>query len=123
MHPSSITRQPLNPQTLNPQTRKPANPQPATPQPRNPQPRKPVMAGLDPAIRSVTVIARHTHGSRSTMMRRSKEASGPPGRPETSWLAGAMIGMTITTLAAGAMMLGVGMALGQAAPINRLPSR
>ena len=55
------------------------------------------------------------------MMRRSKEASGPPGRPETSWLAGAMIGMTITTLAAGAMMLGVGMALGQAAPINRLP--
>jgi hypothetical protein len=81
------------------------------------------MAGLDPAIRSVTVFARYSHGSRSTMMRRNKEAAGPPNRPEASWMAGAMIGMTITTLAAGAMMLGVGMALGQAAPINRLPSR
>jgi hypothetical protein len=57
------------------------------------------------------------------MMRRSKEAAGPPSRPEIPWLAAAMIGMTITTLAAGAMMLGVGMALGQAAPIKRLPSR
>ena len=57
------------------------------------------------------------------MMRRSKETGGPPNRPEPSWLAGAMIGMTISTLAAGAMMLGVGMALGQAAPTNRLPSR
>ena len=57
------------------------------------------------------------------MMRRSKEAAGPPSRPEASWLAGMMIGMTITTMAAGAMMLGVGMALGQAAPIKRLPSR
>jgi hypothetical protein len=81
------------------------------------------VAGLDPAIRSVTVFARYSHGSRSTMMRRNKEAAGPPNRPEASWMAGAMIGMTITTLAAGAMMLGVGMALGQAAPINRLPSR
>jgi hypothetical protein len=48
------------------------------------------------------------------MMRRSKEAGGPP-RPETpSWLAGAMIGLTISTLATGAIMLGAGMALGQA---------
>jgi hypothetical protein len=33
-----------------------------------------------------------------------------------------MIGMTITTMATGAMMLGAGMALGQA-PTSRLPSR
>ena len=55
------------------------------------------------------------------MMRRSKE-QGDSRKPEMPWFAGAMIGMTITTLAAGAMMLGAGMAL-QAAPINRLPSR
>jgi hypothetical protein len=60
--------------------------------------------------------------SRPTMMRRSKDAGGQPPKPEVPWLAGAMIGMTITTMAAGAMMLGAGMAL-QAAPINRLPSR
>ena len=57
------------------------------------------------------------------MMRRNKEAGGPPNQPGTPWLAGAMIGMTIMTMAAGAMMVGAGMALGQAAPINRLPSR
>jgi hypothetical protein len=56
------------------------------------------------------------------MVRRSKDAGGQPPKPEVPWLAGAMIGMTITTMAAGAMMLGAGMAL-QAAPINRLPSR
>jgi hypothetical protein len=56
------------------------------------------------------------------MMRRNKESSGQPPKPEFPWLAGAMIGMTITTMAAGAMMFGAGMAL-QAAPINRLPSR
>lgn len=56
------------------------------------------------------------------MMRRSKEG-GPPRQPETPWLAGAVIGLTITTLAAGAMMLGAGLALGQAAPTSRLPSR
>ncbi len=57
------------------------------------------------------------------MMRRNKEAGGPPNPPGTPWLAGATIGLTIMTMAAGAMMLGAGMALGQAAPINRLPSR
>ena len=39
------------------------------------------------------------------MMQRSKEAAGPR-RPETpSWLAGAMIGLTIYTLATSAIML------------------
>jgi hypothetical protein len=47
------------------------------------------------------------------MMRRAKE-SGGPRQPETPWLAGAMIGLTISTLAAGAMMLGAGLALGEA---------
>jgi hypothetical protein len=48
------------------------------------------------------------------MMRRSKEASGPR-RPETpSWLAGAMIGLTISTMATSAILLGAGLALGQA---------
>ena len=47
------------------------------------------------------------------MIRRSKEASGPR-RPEIPWLAGAMIGLTISTLATGAMMLGAGLAIGQA---------
>jgi hypothetical protein len=47
------------------------------------------------------------------MMRRSKEAD-PPRRPEPSWLAGAMIGMTISTLATGAILLGAGLAIGQA---------
>jgi hypothetical protein len=56
------------------------------------------------------------------MMRRSKEGGAPP-QPAAPWLAGAMIGITITTLAAGAMMLGAGMALGQPAPISRLPER
>jgi hypothetical protein len=41
-----------------------------------------------------------------------------PGRPTPSpWVAGIVIGMTITTLATAAMMLGVGLAVGQA--INR----
>ncbi len=48
------------------------------------------------------------------MMRRSKEVSGPR-RPEMpSWLAGAMIGLTISTMATSAIMLGAGLALGQA---------
>ncbi len=47
------------------------------------------------------------------MMRRNKEAGGPPNQPGTPWLAGATIGLTIMTMAAGAMMvLGAGMALG-----------
>ena len=56
------------------------------------------------------------------MMRRSKESGGQPPKPGVPWLAGAIIGMTITTMAAGAIMFGAGMAL-QAAPIKRLPSR
>jgi hypothetical protein len=47
------------------------------------------------------------------MIRRGKEPANPR-KPETPWLAGAMIGLTISTLATGAMMLGVGMAIGQA---------
>jgi hypothetical protein len=48
------------------------------------------------------------------MMRRGKEAAGPR-RPETpSWLAGAMIGLTISTLATSAIMLGASLAMGQA---------
>ena len=56
------------------------------------------------------------------MNRRAKEA-GDPRRPETPWLAGAAIGITISTLAAGAMLLGAGMAIVQAAPTSRFPSR
>jgi hypothetical protein len=48
------------------------------------------------------------------MMRRSKETSGPR-RPAPPWLAGAMIGLTISTLATSAIMLGTGLAIGQAA--------
>jgi hypothetical protein len=49
------------------------------------------------------------------MMRRNKESAGPQ-RPEApSWLVGAMIGMAISSLATGAIMLGAGMAIGQAA--------
>ena len=40
------------------------------------------------------------------MMRRGKEA-GDPRRPETPWFAGAAIGIAISSLAAGAMLLGV----------------
>ena len=47
------------------------------------------------------------------MMRRFKEGS-PPRRPETPWLAAAMLGLTISTLAGGAIMLGAGLAIGQA---------
>jgi len=48
-----------------------------------------------------------------SMTPRGKETSDPR-RPETAWLAGAMIGLTISTLATSAMVLGVTMALGQA---------
>ncbi len=47
------------------------------------------------------------------MMRRSKESGGPPHRPDPPWLAGAMIGLSIATLATSAIMLGAGMAIGQ----------
>lgn len=37
-----------------------------------------------------------------------------PGQPTTPpWMAGILIGMTISALATGAMMLGAGMAIGQ----------
>ncbi len=55
------------------------------------------------------------------MMRRGKEA-GDPRRPETPWFAGAAIGIAISTLATGAMMMGAGLAIAQA-PTKRLPSR
>jgi hypothetical protein len=47
------------------------------------------------------------------MKRRSEEADGPR-RPEPPWLAGAMIGLAVATLATGAIMLGASLALGQA---------
>jgi hypothetical protein len=46
------------------------------------------------------------------MMHRGKEAGGPR-RPETPWLAGVAIGVAISALASGAVMLGAGVALGQ----------
>jgi hypothetical protein len=45
------------------------------------------------------------------MMRRNKE-SGLPRRPETPWLAAVMIGLTISTLATTAAVMGAGMAVG-----------
>ncbi len=47
-------------------------------------------------------------------MHRNKETGGPR-RPETPWLAGAMIGITISTLATSAIMLGATMAIGESA--------
>jgi hypothetical protein len=44
-------------------------------------------------------------------MDRGKEVGGPR-RPETPWLAGAAIGVAISALATGAVMLGAGAALG-----------
>ena len=55
------------------------------------------------------------------MLLRSKEGTGP-SRPESAWLTGAAIGVAISTLAAGAMLLGAGLAIVQA-PTRRLPSR
>ena len=46
------------------------------------------------------------------MMRRSKEQGGPR-RLEPPWFAAAMIGLTISAMAGGAIALGAGMALGQ----------
>jgi hypothetical protein len=48
------------------------------------------------------------------MMQRSKEAAGPRRPEPPSWLAGAMIGLTISTLATSAIMLGASLAMGQA---------
>ena len=46
------------------------------------------------------------------MMRRGKEQGGPR-RQEPPWFAAAMIGLTISAMAGGAIAFGVGMALGQ----------
>lgn len=46
------------------------------------------------------------------MMHRGKDA-GDSRRPEPPWLIGAMIGLAISTMAGGAMVLGATMALGQ----------
>ena len=46
------------------------------------------------------------------MQTRFKNPAGEE-RPTPSWLAGLMIGWTISTMATGAMMLGAGMAIGQ----------
>ncbi len=47
---------------------------------------------------------------------RDSGVSEPIGekRPTPSWLTGIVIGMTVSTLATGAMMLGAGLAIGQA---------
>ena len=55
------------------------------------------------------------------MMYRGKEA-GEPRRPGNPWLAGAAIGIAISSMATGAMMLGAGWAIAQA-PVKRLPPR
>ena len=55
------------------------------------------------------------------MMHRGKEAS-ESGRPGNPWLAGAAIGIAISSMATGAMILGAGCAIAQA-PIKRLPPR
>jgi hypothetical protein len=52
-------------------------------------------------------------GDVTTMRTRFKEPLSA-GRPTPSWLVGVMIGVTVSTLAAGAMMLGAGLAVGQA---------
>jgi hypothetical protein len=54
-------------------------------------------------------------------MYRGKEAS-EPRRPGNPWLTGAAIGIAISSMATGAMMLGTGLAIAQA-PIRRLPPR
>ncbi len=55
------------------------------------------------------------------MMVRGKEA-GEPRRPGNAWLAGAAIGIAISSMATSAMMLGAGLAIAQA-PVKRLPPR
>jgi hypothetical protein len=47
------------------------------------------------------------------MQTRSRDPLGA-GRPTPFWFAGIMIGLTVTTLATGAILLGAGMAVGQA---------
>jgi hypothetical protein len=47
------------------------------------------------------------------MQTRFRQPTGG-GRPTPSWLAGIMIGWTVSSLATGAMMFGAGMAISQA---------
>lgn len=48
-------------------------------------------------------------------LQRSRTSAGPPhGPPPAPWLAGAAIGLTILTMAAGAMSLGATLAIRQA---------
>jgi hypothetical protein len=56
------------------------------------------------------------------MLVRGKEA-GDPRRPGNPWLAGVAIGIAISSMAAGAMMLGAGLALAQPTATKRLPAR
>ena len=49
-------------------------------------------------------------------LHRSRNSAEPPrGAPAPPWLAGAAIGLTILTMAAGAMTLGTTLAIGQTA--------
>ena len=48
------------------------------------------------------------------MIRRSEEMAAPR-QPVAPWVVGAMIGLAISTLATGAVMLGAGLAISEAA--------
>jgi hypothetical protein len=52
-------------------------------------------------------------GDVTAMQTRFRDPIGAE-RPTPSWLAGIMIGLTVSTLATGAMMFGAGIAIGQA---------
>jgi hypothetical protein len=52
-------------------------------------------------------------GDTATMQARLRDTTGA-GRPTPSWFAGIMIGLTVSGLATSAMMLGAGLAIGQA---------
>ena len=56
------------------------------------------------------------------MLVRGKE-TGDPRRPGNPWLAGAAIGIAISSMAAGAMIVGFGLALAQPTATRRLPAR
>jgi hypothetical protein len=52
-------------------------------------------------------------GDVTDMQTRFRDLAGA-GRPTPFWFAGIMIGLTVTTLATGAILFGTGMAVGQA---------
>ena len=67
---------------------------------------------MDIAVRVVQGHPSIAPLSRTTTMVRPKQPPGPPPAPPTPpWLLGAMIGMTIMSMAGTAMSLGVGLAL------------